>query len=89
MRVPLGETVGRVEHEDSHPWLRLCTLGISGLPRDLDEDVTGDASLVAHLPEDLVLLVVNLPDLLEKSWDDVLGLLGGDELNPTREREVG
>jgi hypothetical protein len=90
MRVPLGEAERRVERQDADPALvrHLRGVHVGRLVCDLGEHVARDGSLLADLVEHGVLVVVDLPHLLEEVGNDRTCGLGAGEVDAVAEGEV-
>jgi len=77
------------ENSDSPGVNSACAVSPRWVIRHLGEDISGDTTLVAHLPDEGCLVIVHFPNALEQGGDGVLVLLDRGELNAARESEVG
>jgi hypothetical protein len=91
MRVILRKTLCSVQRENPHAtgMLISCRVGPSGFVGDLDEAVSRHSAVLAHLPKQRLLVVVDAPGAVQKGRHDVLVLFLALEVDAPAEGEVG
>lgn len=91
MWVILRKTLCSVQRENPHAtgMLISCRVDPCGFVGDLDEAVSRDSAVFAHLPEKGLLVVVDAPGAVQERGDDVLVPLLALEVDAAAEAEVG
>jgi hypothetical protein len=90
MGMVLREAVCRVKRQDANLTRNRDANGVHVglLIGNLDEAISGDRGQLAHLPQNMLLVVVLSPHLIKQMWDDGVVLFRGTKLDALTEAEV-